>query len=205
MFNKKIAIAALVAVAGVANAEAFDDTKFNFGAEISVFNRTAYNNSNTSDLNNFKSSSSATKLAIRKNKPGINVFLGARFNEYVGAELGFGFIQQVKANVVNNLQATNKISNIYADVLGFANVAPKVDLIGAVGLGRLKSKANVAGAVFNNIGALNKGRVGLRFGVGAQYNFDENWGARAMVRYQKGNKNFLKSNTSVSVGGMYIF
>jgi opacity protein-like surface antigen len=208
MLNKKLlalGAALSVALVGVANAGAFDDTRFNVGGEISVFNRTAYNNTNTSDLNNFKTSNSASKLAIRKNKPGVNVFLGARFNEYVGAEVGFGFIQQVKANVQNNRTATNKISNIYADLLGYANVAPKVDLIGSVGIGMLKSKSSVPGATFVNQNALNKGKVGVRLGVGAQYNFDTNWAARAMFRYQKGNTSFLKSNTSVSVGALYIF
>ncbi len=208
MLNKKIAAVAtamLVATAGVANAGAFDETRFNVGGEVSLLNYTKYNNGNTSDLNKFKTSNTASKLAIRKNKPGINVFLGARFNQNVGAEIGFGLIANAKANVQNNQTASNKISNIYADLLGYLPVANKVDLIGSVGIGGLKSRADVTNTSFNNLSSLNKVKVGYRLGLGAQYNFDDNWAARAMVRYQSGNKNFLKSNTSVSVGALYSF
>ncbi len=203
MRKTKAVITAILFVS-VASAAAFDDTRFNVGGEISVFNRNSYNSNNTSDLNNFKTSNSAGKLAIRKNEPGINVFVGTRAG-YLGLEAGFGFIKQVKANVQNGFTATNKISNIYVDVLGFLNIARDVDLIGAVGLGSLKSKADVQGATFVSKNSLNKHKIGLRAGGGVQYNFDENWSTRAMVRYQKGNKAFLKSNISVSVGALYSF
>lgn len=208
MLNKKIMAAAAalcVVTASVANAGSFDETRFNLGGELSLLNKTTYSNANTADLNNFRSSNGGSKLVIRKNKPGVNVFLGARFNENLGAEVGFGFITKTKGTAQSNRQATNKISNLYADALGFMPVSSKVDLIGSVGLGRMKSKADVAGATFTNKALLNKAKVGVRVGAGAQYNVNENWGTRAMVRYQKGNKNFLKSNTSVSVGAVYTF
>ena len=208
MLNKKIMAAAAalcVVTASVANAGSFDETRFNLGGELSLLNKTTYSNANTADLNNFRSSNGDSKLVIRKNKPGVNVFLGARFNENLGAEVGFGFITKAKGTAQSNRQATNKVSNLYADALGFMPVSSKVDLIGAVGLGRMKSKADVAGATFANKALLNKAKVGVRVGAGAQYNVNENWGTRAMVRYQKGNKNFLKSNTSVSVGAVYTF
>jgi len=199
------AAALCVVTASVANAGSFDETRFNLGGELSLLNKTTYSNANTADLNNFRSSNGGSKLVIRKNKPGVNVFLGARFNENLGAEVGFGFITKTKGTAQGNRQATNKISNLYADALGFMPVSSKVDLIGSVGLGRMKSKADVAGATFTNKALLNKAKVGVRVGAGAQYNVNENWGTRAMVRYQKGNKNFLKSNTSVSVGAVYTF
>lgn len=199
------AAALCVVTASVANAGSFDETRFNLGGELSLLNKTTYSNANTADLNNFRSSNGGSKLVIRKNKPGVNVFLGARFNENLGAEVGFGFITKTKGTAQSNRQATNKISNLYADALGFMPVSSKVDLIGSVGLGRMKSKADVAGATFTNKALLNKAKVGVRVGAGAQYNVNENWGTRAMVRYQKGNKNFLKSNTSVSVGAVYTF
>jgi opacity protein-like surface antigen len=208
MLNKKIAAATavvFVALSGVATAGAFDDTRFNLGGELSVLNKTSYSTANTPDLNAFKSSNSDSKLVIRKNKPGVNVFVGARFTENLGMELGFGFIQKVKAGAQLNRNASNKVSNLYADVLGYMPVSAKVDLIGAVGVGRLKSKPDVSNYPFANKTALTKTKVGVRFGAGAQYNVTENWAARAMVRYQKGNKNFLKGNTSLSVGALYSF
>lgn len=208
MLNKKIGAvtaALLVVASSVATAAAFDDTRFSLGGELSLLNKTSYSTANSTDLNAFKSSNSDNKLVIRKNKPGVNVFVGARFNENLGAEFGFGFISKVKGGAQLNRQASNKVSNLYADVLGFMPVSAKVDLIGVVGLGRMKSKPGVANFAFANKAALTKAKVGVRVGAGAQYNIDKNWGTRAMVRYQKGNKTFLKSNTSVAVGAVYTF
>ena len=43
-------------------------------------------------------------------------------NLSLGAELGFGFISKVKGGVQNNKQASNKISNIYADNTDFCSI-----------------------------------------------------------------------------------
>lgn len=206
MLNKKIQATALIAcfmATGMVVAGVYDDTSFYLGGEISIINRTSYNDGDFSDLNNFKTSDNAGKLAIQKNKPGVNISLGARFNEYVAGEVGFSFIEKVSANVQNGGDATNKISNIYLDVLGYLTIAPLVDLVGSVGIGELKSKANVTNATFSNLDSLTKSKVGVRVGGGLQYYFADAWATRAMVRYQEGNKNFLKSNISFSVGILY--
>lgn len=197
--------AMLLIMTGHSFANPYDDTTFNIGGDISVLNWTSYNNGNSSDINNFKESSSSNKLAIRKNAPGVNIYLGIRMNEYVGMQVGFSFIDQVSGNTQNGLRATNKVSNIYLDLLGFLNIAAKVDMTGLVGVGGLKSKSNVNGATFINLNALNKQKAGVRFGGGLQYNFAESWASRAMLIYQKGNPEFLKSLISVSLGIIYTF
>lgn len=206
MLNKKILIgsmALLVASAGVTKAGSYDDTTFNVGGEISIINRTSYNDGSSSDLNNFKTSDDAGKLAIQKNAPGVNIFVAARFNEYVAGEVGFSFIDKVSANVQNGGEATNKISNIYLDVLGYLTIASQVDLVGSVGIGELKSKANVTNATFTDLSNLTSSKVGIRVGGGLQYYFAEGWATRAMLRYQQGNKNFLRSDISFSIGILY--
>lgn len=207
MLYNKISIAIVTTVllltTAPARAQYDDDTTFNFGGEISVINRTSYNDGNSQDLNNFKTSDSAGKLAIRKNEPGINIFVGAKFNQYLGAEVGFGFIQNASASVQNGLQANNKVSTLYADLLGFLNIAEDVDLVGGLGIGVLKSKADVPGATFINKSQLTANKVGVRFDGGVQYYFARSWATRAMLRYQQGNKQFLKSNVSVSIGILY--
>ena len=175
MLYNKISIASVTALlllaTSVVSAQYDDDTTFSFGGEISVINRTSYSNGNTQDLNNFKTSNSADKLAIRKNEPGINIFVGIRFNDYWGAEAGFGFIQNASASVQNGLEANNKISNIYGDLLGFLNIATDVDLVGGVGIGGLESHADVPGATFVNKSQLTATKVAVRFGGGVQYYF----------------------------------
>ncbi len=199
-------VATLLGVAGVANADgAFDETHFYVGGELSILNKTSYNNSNSADINQFRTSDSSSSLAIQKNELGINAFVGGRFTQYIGMELGFGFIQDPSAVVQSGGTATNKISNIYLDVLGFMPVAAYVDLVGDLGIGGLKSKANVSGVTFNNLSELNKVQVSYRIGGGIQYNFAPSWTSRAMLRYQRGNKNFLRSNTSISICILYTF
>jgi opacity protein-like surface antigen len=208
MFKGKIiaAVAAMSMVsAGIANAGAFDNTRFSLGAELSLLNHTTYTSANTPDINNFKSSSTDTDLVISKNKSGFNFFANARFSENIGLEIGYGFIFKVSGTAQLNRQATNRITNTYIDFMAYLPVAAKVDLIGTLGLGMLKSKANVSGATFNNLDALNNDQLGIRVGGGAQYNIDNNWSSRALLRYQKGNKNFLKSLTSLSIGLGYTF
>lgn len=186
-------------------ASPYDDTTFNIGGEISVLNWTSYSNSNNSDVNQFKESFTSDKLAIRKNTVGVNIYLGMRINENVGMQVGFGLIDKVSGNTKYGLQATNKVSNIYLDLLGFINVASKVDMMGLVGVGGLKSKANIDGATFVDLDALNKQKAGVRLGGGAQYNFADSWASRAIVIYQQGNKAFLKSLISISLGIIYTF
>ncbi len=205
MIQNKVFAIALLAIAGVVHAGQYDDTTFNAGGEISVINRTSYNNGSSSDLNNFKTSNSSGKLAIQKNEPGVNIFVGARFNEYLGGEIGFGLIQNASANVQNGGVASNKINNYYIDLLGFLNIALQVDLVGDIGVGWLQSKANVTNASFVNLSELTKTQLGIRAGGGLQYYFAPSWATRAMIRYQDGNKNFLKSNVSFSLGILYTF
>lgn len=188
-----------------AYAGAFDSSRGYFGGEISFYNRTQYNGGSSGDLNRFKANDTDTTLAIRKNKPGINVLAGIRFTENWGMEVGFGFIDKVKAEVQNGNMATNKISNIYIDGLGFLPVCPTIDLIGGVGAGILKSKPDVTDVIFTNKALLEKEKIGYRIGGGAQCSMSENWAVRAMIRYQSGSKEFLKGLTSISIGATYTF
>ena len=207
MMHKKIVAVAVIILMTAFNAHAgaFDETRGYFGGEFSFFNKTSYNGGNTADLNQFKASDTDSKLAIEKNKPGINIFAGMRFTESLGIEIGFGFIDKVKAQVQNNNFATNKISNIYLDGLGYLQVSPCVDLIGLVGVGVLKSKPDVSNIIFENKQLLTKQKIGYRLGGGAQYYITDTWSSRLMVRYQSGSKDFLRGLTSIAVGITYTF
>lgn len=208
MLNEKLRVALvvwLVTASGLASAARFDDTRFYIGGEASVYNKTSYNKGNTPDLNNFKTSNAASELVITQNKPGINIFVGGRFNEYIGGELGFGLIATVRGTAQLNREATNKINNIFLDMLAYMPVATNADLIGSIGVGAIQSHSNVQGATFQDKSALDKAKTGYRLGGGAQYYMTNNWSTRVMVRYQQGSQTFLRSNISISLGLIYIF
>ncbi|HSX20750.1 MAG TPA: outer membrane beta-barrel protein [Gammaproteobacteria bacterium] len=205
MLHKKIIViifTLLLATGGCAYADGYDDTTFNAGLEFSFINRPSYNNSTTG--NAFKGSSSDTKLAISKNEPGVNAYVGARFTENWGGQIGFGFIAKASGNVPGG-QATNKISNIFLDILGFINIATDLDMMGLLGYGMLKCNPNVTNTTLYNQSSLTKRKLGLRLGGGLQYNFANSWSSRIILVYQKGNPVFLNSLLSVSFGLVYTF
>ena len=181
MLNKKIVLCAtaLLFSANVVTASLLDETKFNVGGELSLINKARYHNENR----------------LSKNKPGVNLFGGARFHENLGAEVGFSFISRGKGDKTR--QPSNRVREAYVEVLGFMPLSDKMELIASSGVGYMKSKPHSSNTALSKFGA--------RVGLGAAYKIDENLQARAMVRYHKGDKNFLKHNTSASVGVVYTF
>lgn len=133
---------------------------------------------------------------IKKSKPGFGVLLGARICEYFGVEAGYAQVMKAKKD-----DFSGKINNMYLDGMGYFAASPEMDLIAALGVGRLKQKVN--GFDVANDGT--KAKTSYRVGVGAQYKFDENVAARLMIRHQKGNKEFLKNMNSVALGVTYTF
>jgi len=180
----------------IANAYAYKETGVKLGAELSLRNKTSINGAK----------------GFEKNKLGANFFVGARLNKEFGAELGYGFITKTKEAASNNanqiVNVTHKVRNVYIDALGYFPVNACTDIIGSVGIGRYKSKLDMPTpssqyAAFIN--RANKAKLGIRVGLGAQYNFCDNWSTRAMIRYQRGNKHFLRRNVSIAIGAAYAF
>lgn len=196
MLNKITTAAAIIALAtaGVANARSYETVSFNLGGELSI-NKPAFAKTNDQ-------TDQEVVKALKKNKAGANIFAGVRFNQYFGAELGFGAIAKTKSTV-DGIAISNKATNVYVDALGYLPVAAKVDLIGAVGVGKFSNKVTQTDEDGKSKDKFSK--TGARVGVGAQYYFTDNVSARAMVRYQQANKDFQKSNTSLALGVAYTF
>jgi len=195
--KKIIAVAALTgAVAAPAFADGLDDVRFYLGGELN------YNSPSWTKVE----TTGGASFTAKKKKPGFGVLAGAKFNEFVGAEIGYNFFKKSNNNTVTGAagKGTAKLSNMYADVIGYLAVAPEVDLLGSVGFGRMKPKVTVDNATMKD--GVNKAKVGYRLGAGAQYKFDDNLAARLMVRYQKGKKSSaVKSLTQAGLGLTYTF
>lgn len=202
--NYALVVMLLLAIAGQAYAGKYDETTFNAGIDFSFINTTSYN-TGSSSANAFKAEPTDSKLAIEKNEPGLNAYLGARFTENWGAQIGFSFIETAGANVQNGARATSKISNVFVDLLGLINIAQQVDMFGLIGYGMLKCNPSVSNTYIYNQASLTKRKLGIRLGGGLQYNFSGNWTSRAMIVYQKGNPVFLKTLYSFSIGLLYTF
>lgn len=174
------------------------DMQYYVGGDLN-YNKHSY----YSDL---KDTINANNGSIKSKVPSFGVVAGMKFHQNFGAELGYTFVKKAKYEVTGDSGAL-KSSNIHLDMLGYMPVASNVELIGAVGFGRmsLKEKSDV-----DRNGSNEKfSKMGYRIGAGAQYKFDNHWATRTMVRYQKvGSKNdnkWVKGTSSVGVGVTYTF
>lgn len=148
-------------------------------------------------------------LLRKKNSPGADLFLGTRITENFGAEVGCSFLKRSHNNLTGGQVVNVKMNNPHVDAIGYLPVADNVELIGSVGVGRLSTKVeNKVNGVVRSLTAddksLTKTKTGIRLGLGAQYKFSENVGARFMVRHQKGNK-VIKNVNSAGLGLFYQF
>lgn len=181
MLNKKIVLSTVTFLlsANIVTASLLDEAKFNVGGELSLINKSRYHNTNK----------------LSKNKPGLSLFGGAKLHKNLGAEVGFGFISRGKG--AGDIKSSNRVRKMYVEALGFMPLSDKTDLIASTGIGYMKSKPHSSNTSLSKFGA--------RVGIGAAYKIDETLQVRAMVRYHKGDKNFLKHNTSASIGVVYTF
>ena len=130
--------------------------------------------------------------SLKMKKPGLSAFVGTKINKHFGTEIGYNKILKAKGT-----------NNTYFDVLGYISVNKNVDLIAAGGMGHMRSKINIANDILND--KPNKSKIGPRLGCGIQYKINENFATRLVVRYQKGNKKYFNSNSSINLGLIYNF
>ncbi len=188
----------LVVASGTASAN-FGDFKFYAGAGV--------------DYSNYKKSSSDLGT-LKANGVGVVVpVLGIKFHENFGLEAGYSFGKKLKYTQ-NNIEGSNingnwnvKVRNVYLDLMGFVPVADQFELIGGIGLGRLMFKGdninftNVPAGANISSSVNYKNKTSWRVKLGAQYNFTNNFGVRALATYQnvtsKANVNINANNGAV--------
>ncbi len=191
--NKKL-VSVLVSAATLLSGTAFADfdPQFYVGAEAQATHL------------HFKNKKNTLKL-VKKAWWGGGAFLGSRFNENLGVELGYALIgKKTATNAQNTFRASSKRKNAYFDIMGYLPIDCAMDLIASVGAGHTtvhkKSKFWQGNTSCQNKDYSTKVRVG----VGAQYKVTDNIGARLMLNYQpiKGEVKYL---TSARLGMFYQF
>lgn len=149
---------------------------------------------------------------VHKSFPGGTLYLGAKFTENFGFEVGYNWtVNKHKSALIsfNNpgvvlpsgfvaansglISTKVRFNSFYVDLNGYVPLQNCWELIGTIGAGSMKPKIGVT--VINNgtltplqIVALQsangKARAVWRVGVGAQYLFSENVGVRGLIRYE---------------------
>lgn len=157
-----------------------------------------------------------SKNPIHKSATGASLFVGSRLTENLGVELGGSVLKNQKVKKVQDFNTgialkgadlSIKNRNVYADAMAYLPIDCSMDLIASAGAGYLSTKVNgklAANPTVDQKFSAKSNKLGVRAGVGAQYKFNENIGARLMVRHQQGNK-IVKHVTSTSLGMFYQF
>lgn len=130
------------------------------------------------------------------------VNLGTRLGKYAGLEAYYQQTGSKKTRLATDVKAKSKFDSYGLDIFGYLPLgcADKVDLLAAIGLGNYNLK--VKGLPD---GKYDKDHMGYRFGVGAQYNFNQNFSARVMGRYTYVDTKYLDNLTEVTAGVRYTF
>lgn len=147
----------------------------------------------------------------------LSFVVGAKFNKYIGVE---AFYQKSEENEKKTIwDAGNaevieedKLSytSMGVDVIGYMPVNQEFELLASLGLGQYDFESSYEDSIigYGSVGGEKKDfdSLGIRLGIGAQYNFNEHFALRAMARYIKMNDDeYIKSLTEFSLGLRYMF
>jgi len=204
ILKKPVAVAGLLSVAlasGVASADF--NPKFYVGAGVDYAKYGLHDNA---------ALLKAAGVKIKDKGMGLVApILGVKFNENFGLEAGYSFNKKISVEGVEIF----KVRNAYLDLMGYMPVADQIELIGGVGIGRLMAKK---GTALKNVEDLKvKNSFGWRLKAGAQYNFNNNIGIRALVGYQSAgtrlkdsdsgdtSEKIIKSMASIGLAATYTF
>ena len=154
------------------------------------------------------------KVANKK-QDGALAFVGAKFHENFGAELGWeqsssknrqttavGTFDGVATN--NGTQKVKtKVSGGYVDLQGYLPVVDNFEVLGSLGMGSVVAKINSTVDVLSSVAHKNKlnqkskrSLVG-RVGVGAKYMFTDMFGVRVMAKWENTSRIKLKNKDTV--------
>lgn len=162
---------------------------------------------------------SSWNLVFPKTYPGASVYVGSRFHDFCGIELGYDASTRQKrdwtlasgstffsSRLTQSISGTTKVrrNGGHVDLVGFLPVVGSLELLGSVGAGWIQTKIETAfttggsstvGSALASVAG--KGRMVFRVGLGASYMVTDMVGIRALVRWEgtsslqvKGNANF---------------
>ncbi len=139
---------------------------------------------------------------LKKDYNSGSVNVGTRLGKYAGLEAYYQLSGSRSTRLADDVKAKSKFHSYGLDIFGYLPLGceDKVDLLASVGAGNYNIKVK-------NIpeGKYDKDHMGYRFGVGAQYNFNEHVSARAMYRYTYLDTKYLDNMNEFTAGLRYTF
>lgn len=132
----------------------------------------------------------STNLVKDERDPGVQVFVGYRFNPYFAVETGFAWLgefqmtNQVTAPTVGALNADIRVIGIFLDAVGLLPLGANFDLLAKAGVVGAETRTfrSTSGTVTPAPGTATNASTDeavLKVGLGVQYNFEKNVTLRA--------------------------
>lgn len=169
-----------------------------------------------------RNDSISAKSAFRSSFPGATVYVGSKFSECFGIELGWDSSVSGKKKTAAssnntvipggyNYTAKIRREGMHADLIGFLPMDHCWELFGSVGIGSIKMKlkdqvltantpaGTAALAANSQVPFTTKRHSVFRAGVGANYMFTEMFGARLKLGYEGTSNLHLKYSNGTSV------
>lgn len=150
--------------------------------------------------------------------PGATAYIGARFGECLGLELGYDWGAKVSKNftlpagssffgrtVTTTVTGTARVRRQggHFDVIGYLPVVDCIELMGVLGVGYIYPKVNISTNGTTNVDSglqsvATRGKVVARIRLGGNYMFTECIGIRALVGWESTSSLRVKGNNSFS-------
>lgn len=146
---------------------------------------------------------------------GLNIHVGSRFHKNFAVELGYFRTQEEEKNIAAgttigpgvvaaaNFQTSVQLQGLTLDGLGYLPLGQNgmFDLIGTAGISWTKGEAEIA-LPGGGSGSSDESELGWRVGGGGQFNFNEKFNVRGIVRYQTADFDGLADNAWVYSAGL---
>lgn len=196
-----------------------------FGADLKYMNL-SYNKNAQEKFNSL-----TDNKKMEKPKGALGVFIGYNFSKCLGIEIGYDCFSQKKGSfnkkdltftqnnqTLKTPTAYEVKNNKYIDLMGYHDLDDNnIALIGSIGIGffenKLERKEYSRTLVIspNSIRySLNKEEsskdstdVGIRLGAGIKFKLNEKLDGRALIKWQKVKKEFVKSGIFAGIGITY--
>ena len=153
------------------------------------------------------------KFSDDKNEA-LSFVVGAKFNKNFGVEAFYQVSSESekKTYLDEDFYEKDKLSYTAfgVDAITYMPISQELELLASLGLGQYDFESSYEGIVYGygSIGGEKKDfdSLGIRIGIGAQYNITNNLALRGMARYIKMNDDeYIKSLTEFSLGLRYMF
>lgn len=162
--------------------------------------------------------------AFEKSNKAFSLIAGVKFNQHFGLEAFYQKSGKETKNIYEDegedWSEKQKTELSYAaygiDAIGYMPVTQEVELLASLGFAQYDFKTKFIdnyseiedGEKYSENEVDNKDfdSLGIRIGIGAQYNINEHFALRAMARYIKmDDDEYIKSLTELSLGLRYMF